>query len=92
VDLLVQFPAWERRFDSPAGITGIAQIVGKFNLVPAQRLHLESQYSRVYQEGNVAKCDILVIWHTVAAVLLRNKGISLERAEALLKSCLPDRE
>ncbi len=42
VDLLTQFPGWERRFDSPAGITGIAQIVGKLNLVPAQRLHLES--------------------------------------------------
>lgn len=90
MDLLAHFPSWERRFDSPAGITGIAQVVGKMNLVPAQRLHLESQYSRVYREGQVLKCDLLIMWHTVAAVLLRNQGISLERAEALLRSCLPD--
>ena len=42
LDLLAQFPSWEQRFASPAGITGISQIVGKVNLGPAQRLALES--------------------------------------------------
>lgn len=89
VDLLSKFPAWEQRFASPAGITGISQIVGKMSLVPSERLHLESLYSRVYREGFVMKCDLLIIWHTAASVLLRNKGVSLERAENLLRSCLP---
>ncbi len=90
MDLLAKFPAWEQRFASPAGITGISQVVGKMNLVPAERLHLESLYSRVYREGQVLKCDLLIMWHTVAAVLMRNEGITLERAEVLLRSCLPE--
>lgn len=89
LELVAQFPAWEKRFESPGGITGISQIVGKLNLTPARRLRLESLYSKVYQEGNITRCDSLIIWHTVASVLLRNEGITLNRAEALLQSCLP---
>jgi len=89
LELLGRFPGWEKRFESPAGITGISQVVGKLNLKPVQRLRLESLYSKVYQEGNIYKCDFLIVWYTTANVLLRNQGISLERAEALLRSCLP---
>jgi len=91
VELLAQFPGWEKRFESPGGITGISQVVGKLNLTPAKRLRLESLYSKVYQEGNVFRCDCLIIWHTTAGVLLRNEGITLERSEALLLSCLPEK-
>ncbi len=91
VELLAQFPAWEKRFESPGGITGISQVVGKLNLTPAKRLRLESLYSKVYQEGNIIRCDCLIIWHTSAGVLLRNEGITLERSEALLLSCLPEK-
>jgi len=90
VELLAQFPGWEKRFESPGGITGISQVVGKLNLTPAKRLRLESLYSKVYQEGNIIRCDCLIIWHTSAGVLLRNEGITLERSEALLRSCLPE--
>src|SRR6202048_3312614 len=89
LELLAQFPAWEKRFESPGGITGIAQIVGKLNLTPATRLRLESLYSKVYAEGKITPCDFLIICHTTAGVLLRNEGITLNRAEALLQSCLP---
>ena len=89
VELLAQFPGWEKRFESPGGITGISQVVGKLNLTPAQRLRLESLYSKVYQEGNIIRCDFLIIWHTTVGVLFRNEGISLARGEALLQSCLP---
>ena len=91
VELLAQFPGWEKRFESPGGITGISQVVGKLNLTPAKRLRLESLYSKVYQEGNILRCDCLIIWHTTAGVLLRNEGITLERSEALLQSCLPEK-
>ena len=58
-------------------------------ITPATRLRLESLYSKVYEEGNITRCDFLIIWHTTAGVLLRNEGITLNRAEALLQSCLP---
>jgi len=89
MELLARFPAWEKRFESPGGITGISQVVGKLNLTPAKRLRLESLYSKVYQEGNIIRCDLLIAWHTTAGVLLQNEGITLDRAEALLQSCIP---
>jgi lipopolysaccharide/colanic/teichoic acid biosynthesis glycosyltransferase len=90
LDLLARHnPDWAKRFESPGGITGISQIVGKLNLAPVERLRLELLYSKVYQEGNILKCDFLILWHTTAGVLLRNVGVSLRRAEALLESCLP---
>jgi lipopolysaccharide/colanic/teichoic acid biosynthesis glycosyltransferase len=90
LDLLARTNSgWVKRFESPAGITGISQIVGKLNLGPAERLRLEAFYSRVYQEGNIIKCDLLILWYTTACVLCRNEGISLLRAEALLEGCLP---
>ena len=48
VDILrKEFPNdWQKRFDSPAGLTGISQVVGKLTLSPKQRLELESLYSR----------------------------------------------
>jgi lipopolysaccharide/colanic/teichoic acid biosynthesis glycosyltransferase len=91
LDLLAQFPAWECRFDSPAGITGISQLVGKFGLTPVQRLKLESLYGRVYLSGNIIKCDIIIIWLTVMRVVLQNKGIPFARAVEILQSCLPQR-
>ena len=90
VDLLAQHnPEWEKRFKSPAGITGISQVVGKLNLTPDERLRLEGLYSKVYQQGNIIKCDLLILWYTAAGVLLRNEGITLRRAETILRSCLP---
>ncbi len=91
LDLLAQFPAWECRFDSPAGITGISQLVGKFGLTPIQRLELESLYGRVYLSGNIIKCDLIIIWLTVMRVVLQNKGIPFARAVEILQSCLPPR-
>src|SRR5688572_21365272 len=44
IRLLAQFPGWEERFDSPPGLTGISQVVGKMNLAPLQRITLERMY------------------------------------------------
>jgi lipopolysaccharide/colanic/teichoic acid biosynthesis glycosyltransferase len=89
LELLSQFPLWEKRFESPAGITGIAQVVGKLNLTPSQRLRLESLYSKVYLEGEIIRCDLAIAWVTATSVLLNNKGITLKGAEALLERHLP---
>jgi lipopolysaccharide/colanic/teichoic acid biosynthesis glycosyltransferase len=88
VQLLKVFPGWEKRFNSPAGITGISQIVGKLNLEPVERLRLEGRYSEIYQNGNVLKCDLLIAWFTLR-VVFQAKGITLETAESFLDSCLP---
>jgi len=68
--LLSQFPAWEERFASPSGITGISQIVGKHYLQPHERLALEAAYSNVYASGNVLKCDAFIALATLKLILL----------------------
>ncbi len=88
LELLSQFPEWEKRFRAPSGITGVSQIVGKLNLTPRQRLDLEASYGKVFASGNILKCDILIIWSTVARVLMRNRGLSLDAASAMLDVCL----
>jgi lipopolysaccharide/colanic/teichoic acid biosynthesis glycosyltransferase len=84
---LKRLPKWEERFSSPAGMTGIAQVVGKFNLQPVDRMELESKYSRVYNEGNVLKCDLAIVFYTVR-LLLRNQTLPMDDARKLLEKCM----
>lgn len=87
LELLRKFPDWEDRFSSPAGMTGITQVVGKYNLQPSERLELERLYSKVYNEGNVLLCDIEIIFFTVR-LIGRGKTISIAYARHLLERCL----
>ncbi len=82
-NMLRKFPGWDGRFKSPAGISGISQVVGKYSLEPRERLDLERMYSQVYKHGNVVKCDLAIIYHT-ARLLLTGKTLPLEKAKKLL--------
>ncbi len=83
LELLKKFDGWQERFDSPAGITGITQVVGKMQQQPRERIELERLYSRLYRNGNVIKCDFFIAWHTVRLVLL-GKPLSIEAARQLM--------
>lgn len=87
VEQLKKFPEWQERFDSPAGITGISQVIGKFNLQPHDRLDIERLYSKVYQEGNVLKCDLEITFFTIRLIVF-GKTISLDYARRMLEECL----
>lgn len=84
---LKKFDGWEKRFDSPAGISGIAQVVGKFDLQPNERLELEQTYSAVYQNGNILLCDLMILIYTIRLIIL-GKGIPLQKGKMLLQKCL----
>jgi lipopolysaccharide/colanic/teichoic acid biosynthesis glycosyltransferase len=88
INELIKFQNWHERFDAPAGITGIAQVVGKYGLEPEERLELERLYGQVYKEGRVLKCDLLILACT-ANLLLRGKLLPITKARALLMSCIP---
>lgn len=85
--LLGQFAGWEERFDSPCGLTGISQVVGKFNLEPIERITLECMYSRVYKCGNILKCDAKIAVATIWLILF-DRTLSYDEAVRLLTSCL----
>jgi lipopolysaccharide/colanic/teichoic acid biosynthesis glycosyltransferase len=87
VKLLQMFPGWEERFDSPCGLTGISQVVGKYNLTAKERITLECLFSRVYKQGNVLKADFFIALATARLILL-GKNVSYDDAIALLESCL----
>ena len=81
---------WKDRFNSPAGITGISQVVGKFMINPYQRLELECLYSKVYQEGNILKADAYIFFSTIILLLLQNVSAyrSYSGAKKVLLNCL----
>jgi lipopolysaccharide/colanic/teichoic acid biosynthesis glycosyltransferase len=81
---------WKDRFIAPAGITGISQVVGKFDLSSEQRINLESLYSKVYEEGNILKADAYIFFSTIILLLL-NESVayrSYDSAKDVLLSCL----
>lgn len=88
VELLMQFSGWEERFSSPAGVTGISQVAGKYALKPQQRIYLERMYSSIYNSpnGNITLCDFLIIWHTFL-LLLTGKYLGYENAMEVLINC-----
>jgi len=92
IDLLKKkFPKnWHKRFNSPCGMTGISQIVGKFKLSSEQRLELESLYGEVYLKGNVLKADAYIFFSTIILLLLKKSAAyrSYESAKNVLLSCL----
>ena len=92
VELLKKrFPdSWHERFKSPAGMTGITQVAGKFNLTSEQRLELESLYSKVYQEGNILKADAYIFFSTIILLLLKDASAyrSYDSAKNVLSACL----
>ena len=92
IDILKQnYPDnWHKRFNAPAGLTGITQVVGKFNLKPDQRLELESLYSEVYLNGNVLKADAYIFFSTIILILLRDPSAyrSYNSAKKVLMSCI----
>ena len=59
----------DARLDTPAGMTGPVQLVGRERLSDAQRLDLERTYCRVAQMGNTWRLDFLVLLYTVLAAL-----------------------
>lgn len=83
--LLQQFAGWERRFGSPAGLTGISQVVGKQNQGPKGRLELEGAYTRLYREkgANILWCDLRIAYYTVRLLLFR-KALPMEEAMHML--------
>jgi lipopolysaccharide/colanic/teichoic acid biosynthesis glycosyltransferase len=85
VRLLQQFEGWEDRFASPCGISGIAQVAGKLWLAPEQRMSLEIGYSRVYGNGNVLYCDLVILYYTLR-VIVRAWGLPLDDAMRLVNA------
>ena len=87
LELLKKFEGWEQRFDSPAGLSGITQVVGKMQQQPRERIELECLYSRLYRQGSIFRCDLIIMWYTARLILFR-KPLSNEAARQLMLGML----
>lgn len=85
--LLCKHPFWEERFFSPAGITGISQVVGKHNLTSLKRLQLERMYSLVYREGNVLFLDVYIVYRTILLIFF-GRSLTFEAALSKMRKLL----
>lgn len=83
--LLKKFSGWEHRFDSPAGLTGLSQVVGKLNQDPEGRLKLEGMYSQFYRAKgkNILFCDLYIVFYTVRLLLFK-KNLPMDQALELV--------
>ena len=87
VEQIKKFKGWEKRFQSPAGISGIAQITNSNEITSLERLELEGLYSEVFLKGKILKCDMYIIFYTIRLILFK-KSITFSKAKLLLKSFL----
>lgn len=66
------------RFLTPAGVTGLAQLVGREALSDDERLRLESAYCRACAGGYSMRLDFTILLYTVLIVLHLRKPMSYQ--------------
>ena len=91
VVLLQKFTGWEQRFGSPAGLTGLSQVVGKMNQGPQGRLELEGMYTNMYRAkgSNILWCDMRIAYYTVRLLLFK-KTLPVEDAMHMVSTAPRD--
>jgi lipopolysaccharide/colanic/teichoic acid biosynthesis glycosyltransferase len=80
----------EARVDTPAGMTGLVQLVGRENLGDEQRLDLERLYCAFALRHNTWGIDLKILFYTVLAALRMTPHLTVEQASALLTGPKPE--
>lgn len=70
----------DSRWETPAGLTGLPQLVGRHSLTDAQRLHLESAYSRRTAARPSIALDFKILLYTVLITFGLCKPMSFDQA------------
>ncbi len=82
--LRTSFPDAERRFDSPAGLTGPVQLVGRDKLSDADRLDLEIEYCEICRRAYSPLLDLYVLVNTVLICLHLRRRLSPAEVKAAM--------
>lgn len=78
------YPAAEERFRTPAGLTGLVQLIGREHTSDGDRLALESHYCRATEENYSALLDMLVLLFTILIVLRLMQPYTVRQAHAFI--------
>ena len=82
--LKAEFPWVEARFDTPAGLTGPAQLVGRDRLSDRERLEIETMYCRVAASSYSMRLDFQIILGTVLVVARLRQSYSCDEIKRLI--------
>ncbi|MDO9316074.1 MAG: sugar transferase [Burkholderiaceae bacterium] len=83
------YPAVEDRFGTPAGLTGLVQLIGREEISDGERLCLESHYCQATDENYSARLDFLILVCTVLIVLRLIKPFTIAQAHDLIDRFSP---
>ena len=83
-----KFYCVEERFDTPAGLTGPPQLVGRKLLSDHDRLALEITYCRMVKEAYSLRVDFLILLYTVLISIKVKKPLTTKQVQELLTSNL----
>ncbi len=78
------YPDTERRFDTPAGVAGPVQLIGRTNISDQERLDIEITYADFCVKRYSFWVDFIILLHTVMITLGVRKAYTAEEVKALL--------
>lgn len=83
--LMEQHEDLDGRWDTPAGLTGLPQLVGRQDLTDAQRLHLEASYARRTAATPSIRLDFMILLNTVLITFGIRKPMTYDAALELVE-------
>jgi len=83
------YPNVEERFRTPAGLTGLTQLIGREELSDVNRLNLECHYCRASDENYSARLDVLILVYTILIVLRLKRPYNVRQAHELIDRFSP---
>lgn len=85
-------PEAEDRFDTPAGMTGPAQLSGRDRLSDDERLAIEIMYCRVARNSYAMRLDFLILLYTVLVAVGLRRRFTCDEIRRLLARFGPTSE
>lgn len=65
-----EIPAYRYRMEMKAGVTGLAQVAGRYSTTPEDKLRYDLLYSRTHSPF----LDLVILLHTVRVMLMRDQA------------------
>lgn len=81
--LVAQHPDLDRRWETPAGLTGLPQLIGRHGVTDAQRLELEAAYSHRAATRPSVTLDFKILLFTVLITFGLKRPLTFDRAIAM---------
>lgn len=81
--LVEQHPDLDRRWETPAGLTGLPQLIGRHGVTDAQRLELEAAYSHRAATRPSILLDFKILLYTVLITFGLMQPMTVEKALAM---------